>query len=343
VAVTIRETALVAGASYSGFPEQAVTFTDAGDLVGKAGHGYAAGDAVVFSSIVSTTGLTAGQRYFVIASGLTSSAFKVSALIGGSAVVLTTNGTGVVQRTTTSTDVSGNAEMSQIGAVADTSGGSVPVAPTVVTATPLDNGEVRVAWTAPVQVSGAARIGYYVESSLGMSLYVAGNATSVDIEAWRIEADNPQPQTFTVRAVNKNGSGPKSTASTAVNIVNINQGYGTLDFPDVDVDPVYEPEGTVLDGTGGTPNAPAIGTLVTGVGQVTANWTASTLGSPTGYRVNVYDDSTDLVIKTQDFGIVTTGVVTGVAVTAAVYAKVIALDEIENSDESVASNLVAVT
>jgi hypothetical protein len=235
--------------------------------------------------------------------------------------------------------------MSQVGAVVDASSPTfgVPVAPTGVTATALDNGEVRVAWTPPAQVTGAARIGYYVESSLGMSLYVAGNATSVDIQAWRIEADNPQDQTFTVRAVNKNGSGPKSTASAAVDVVNINQGYAADEFPGTDVNPVYEVEGTVEEGTGGTPNAPVIGTLVTGVGQVTANWTQSTVGSPTGYRVNVYDDSDDSLIDTMDFGDVATGLVTGLPVTAAVYVKVLALDEIEDSAESAASNVVAIT
>jgi len=341
VPVTIRDTALFDGASYSGFLDQDVALTDTGDLVELVGHGLVDDNVVIFSDIVTTTGLVEGTRYYVV--NATDDDFQVSLALGGAAVALTTNGTAKVQRTTTVTDVTGNADMTQIGAVPDTSGGSVPVAPTAVTATALDNGEVRVAWTAPAQVSGAPRIGYYVESSLGMSLYTAGNATSLDIQAWRIEADNQQDQTFTVRAVNKNGSGPKSTASSAVDIVNINQGYGALDFPNVDVDPVYEPEGTVLEGTGGTPDAPVIGTLVTGVGEVTANWTQSTVGTPTGYRVNVYDDSDDSLMDSADFGLVATGVVTGLAVTAGVYVKVLALDEIENSAESAASNTVAVT
>lgn len=343
VPVTIFDTSLFDGASYSGFLEVAVTLTDTGDLVGATDHGFEDGNVVVFSDIVSTTGLVEGTRYYVI--NALANSFQVSLSEGGSAEALTTNGTANVQRTTTITDVSGNADMTQVGAVVDLSapGYSVPAAPTAVTATALDNGEVRVSWTAPSQVTGAPRIGYYVESSLGMSLYVAGNATSVDIQAWRIEADNQQAQTFTVRAVNKNGSGPKSTASAAVDVVNINVGYGALDFPGVDVDPVYEPEGTVLEGSGGTPSVPVIGTLVTGVGEVTANWTQSTVGTPTGYRVNVYDDADDSLIDSADFGLVATGVVTGLPVTAAVYVKVLALDEIENSAESAASNVVAVT
>lgn len=343
IAVSNVDTTKTDTGSYSGYQKLAVTFTDTGDLVGLTAHGFLAGDAVNFTTIVGTTGLTSGQRYFVLAP--TANSFQVSATPGGAAVALTTNGTGVVQRVSTSTDVAGNADMSQVGAVVDASapGYGVPAAPTGATVTALANGEVRVAWTAPAQVTGANRIGYYVESSLGMSLYVAGNAVSVDIQAWRIEADNQQAQTFTVRAVNKNGSGPKSTPTAAVDVVNINQGYASKSFPGVDVDPVYNPAGDSVDGTGGTPNAPVIGTTVTGVGQVTANWTQSTLGTPTGYRVNVYNNATGVLVKTQDFGLVSTGVVTAVPVTAAVNVKVLALDEVENSAESAASNVVAVT
>jgi hypothetical protein len=218
-AVTVVETAMPAGASYSGHPIKAATLTDTGDLVTVNAHGYANGDQVVFSTIVSTTGLTAGQRYYVISS--TTNTFQVSTSAGGSAVALTTNGTANVQKTSISTDVAGNLEMSQVGALADASapGYAVPAAPTGVSATPQSNGEVTIAWTAPAQVTGAPRIGYYIESSLGMSVYVAGNILATNIQAWRTEADNQQPQTFTVRAVNKNGSGPKSAAAGPVDIV----------------------------------------------------------------------------------------------------------------------------
>lgn len=59
----------------------AVTFTSA------AAHGYSAGDMVRFSDFVDITGLTPGTTtYYVIASGLSATDFKVSATSGGSEV-----------------------------------------------------------------------------------------------------------------------------------------------------------------------------------------------------------------------------------------------------------------
>lgn len=77
---------------------EAVTFTDTGDLVGLTAHGFSAGDLVVFPTIVTTTGITAYTPYYVIASGLTADAFKVATSAGGSAVTLTTDGTGTITR-----------------------------------------------------------------------------------------------------------------------------------------------------------------------------------------------------------------------------------------------------
>ena len=67
-----------------------VTLTDAGDLITRTAHGYTNGMAVQFYNIVTTTGLTAGQTYFVI--NATTDNFQVSATVGGSAVALTNNG-----------------------------------------------------------------------------------------------------------------------------------------------------------------------------------------------------------------------------------------------------------
>ena len=71
---------------------QACTFTDAGDLVTKNSHGLSNGYVVVFQTIVTTTGISANVRYYVI--GATTNTFQVSATYGGSAVTLTTDGTG---------------------------------------------------------------------------------------------------------------------------------------------------------------------------------------------------------------------------------------------------------
>lgn len=78
---------------------RAVTLTIATDLVGLTGHGLIAGDLVEFESIATTTGLTEGTNYFVIAAGLTNDAFAVSTTAAGSAVNLDTgNGTAILRR-----------------------------------------------------------------------------------------------------------------------------------------------------------------------------------------------------------------------------------------------------
>jgi len=68
------------------------TFTDTGDLVTASAHGLANGTVVVFQTKVTTTGLTTFVEYFVISS--TTNTFQIAATYGGSAVALTTDGTG---------------------------------------------------------------------------------------------------------------------------------------------------------------------------------------------------------------------------------------------------------
>jgi surface protein len=67
-----------------------VTLTDAGDLVERTAHGYVNGMEVRFYNIVSTTGLTEAQTYYVI--NATANDFQVAATVGGSAIALSTNG-----------------------------------------------------------------------------------------------------------------------------------------------------------------------------------------------------------------------------------------------------------
>lgn len=63
-------------------------------VVTMAGHGFSAGQPVYFNQYSTLpTGLTAGTVYYVIATGLTSDAFQVSATLGGSAI--NTSGTQV--------------------------------------------------------------------------------------------------------------------------------------------------------------------------------------------------------------------------------------------------------
>jgi TP901-1 family phage major tail protein len=78
---------------------RAVTFTDAGDLVGLTAHGLLAGQAVQFSVITTTTGIVVDTTYYVI--NPNANDFQVSATVGGSALTLTTNGTGTLKETFT--------------------------------------------------------------------------------------------------------------------------------------------------------------------------------------------------------------------------------------------------
>jgi surface protein len=72
---------------------KSVTFTDTGDLITSAGHGFRNGDSVLFTSIVSTTGINVDAQYYII--NVTTDTFQVSTTYGGSALALTTDGTGV--------------------------------------------------------------------------------------------------------------------------------------------------------------------------------------------------------------------------------------------------------
>jgi hypothetical protein len=71
------------------------------DLITSYGHGLTTNDAVEFETAEGTvlpTGLTAGTVYYVIATGLTTDAFEVSATVGGAAVNITANGNGIVRK-----------------------------------------------------------------------------------------------------------------------------------------------------------------------------------------------------------------------------------------------------
>jgi surface protein len=76
----------------------AVTFQDTGDTVTSVGHGFRNGDSVVFSSVVTTTGVAAWTRYFAV--GCTADTFQVASAYGAMALALTTDGSGVAIRGT---------------------------------------------------------------------------------------------------------------------------------------------------------------------------------------------------------------------------------------------------
>jgi hypothetical protein len=73
---------------------QEVTFQDTGDTVTLASHGIANGTTVSYTSITSTTGISVNTKYYVV--NATTNTFQVASSNGGSALVLTTNGSGTL-------------------------------------------------------------------------------------------------------------------------------------------------------------------------------------------------------------------------------------------------------
>lgn len=71
-----------------------VTFQDSGDTVTRASHGYHDGHTVSFYSITTTTGISIGVNYYVI--NATTNTFQLSLTPAGSAVTLTTDGSGAI-------------------------------------------------------------------------------------------------------------------------------------------------------------------------------------------------------------------------------------------------------
>lgn len=75
-----------------------VTVDSTTDLVTETAHGFAANDRVTFGAIGSASvipgGMVEGKVYYVLATGLTTNAFNVSATPGGTIVDFTSNGTG---------------------------------------------------------------------------------------------------------------------------------------------------------------------------------------------------------------------------------------------------------
>lgn len=76
----------------------AVTFTDDGDIVTLSNHGLSANDEVSFATITTTTGITINKIYYVIYAS--SSTFQLAATPSGTALPLTTDGSGTLKHKT---------------------------------------------------------------------------------------------------------------------------------------------------------------------------------------------------------------------------------------------------
>ena len=86
-----------------GLVKPVVCIDTSGDLLTCETHGFVATDEVVFWSTPGQTlptGITAGTVYYVIAGGLTTNVFAVSATLGGSSIAITGVGAGHVGKVT---------------------------------------------------------------------------------------------------------------------------------------------------------------------------------------------------------------------------------------------------
>ena len=72
-----------------GGPRKSVTGEESDDTFTAAGHGFQNGDLIVFPVLTGGTGLTVGNRYYVVSA--TPNTFEVSATTGGAAVNFTTD------------------------------------------------------------------------------------------------------------------------------------------------------------------------------------------------------------------------------------------------------------
>jgi len=71
-----------------------VTFTASTSVVNRTAHGYNNGDTISFDSITITTGIVAGQIYYVV--NKTADTFQLSATEDGTALTLTNDGSGII-------------------------------------------------------------------------------------------------------------------------------------------------------------------------------------------------------------------------------------------------------
>lgn len=74
--------------------EYSVTFQDTNNTVGLSNHGLINGTPIVFTSVTSTTGVDSDTTYYVINS--TTNNFKIATTVDGSALDLSTDGTGTM-------------------------------------------------------------------------------------------------------------------------------------------------------------------------------------------------------------------------------------------------------
>ena len=133
-------------------------------------HGFTAGDKVVFTGGTSVPcGLTLNAVYYVIAAGLTTDAFQVSATSGGSSIGVSGSATGTfyvaeplnLTGYTVDADMKGLTDLAQVAtftpALSDAANGEFTLTMTPATSAGIDAG--RYGWDVSLTSSAGAR--YY--------------------------------------------------------------------------------------------------------------------------------------------------------------------------------------
>ena len=133
-------------------------------------HGFSAGDKVVFTGgTLTPCGLTLNAVYYVIAAGLTTDAFQVSATSGGSSISVSGSATGTfyvaeplnLTGYTVDADMKGLTDLVQVAtftpALSDAANGEFTLTMTPATSAGIDTG--RYGWDVSLTSSAGAR--YY--------------------------------------------------------------------------------------------------------------------------------------------------------------------------------------
>lgn len=194
-------------------------------------------------------------------------------------------------------NMTGTLESGLIGSTGPTSD-LVPVAPAGTPTVTAGSRSATVSWSAVADPHATAPVlGYVILGSTGGTTFVGDDVTTAKVENLVPGVDYK----FRVAARNKNGTGPYSALSAAVQAYNpdatdVNKPAG-LD-PYWSQNPIYGPDGTVKTGSGtlGTPGAPTGVTLTQGaVGVLDVSWTAPAGGKVQSYTVELSTGETDSV------------------------------------------------